>query len=394
MRYSRTNVLVNSADEFLRIHQAPITISYMWNFGVYSLVCLIIQIITGILLAGYYVPHPDFAFDSVEKIMRDVNYGWLLRYIHSNGASFFFIAVYIHMFRGLYYTSFIDAKKPVWLSGAAIFFLIIVTAFLGYVLPWGQMSYWGAMVITNFLSAVPKIGQSLVIWVWGGYSITAVTLIRFFSLHFTLPFIIALLVVIHLVYLHRAGHNNPNGHDLSKDGTAFFPYFITKDLLGLWGFVSVYLLFVFFFPNYLGHPDNYIKANPLVTPAHIVPEWYFLPFYAILRSVPDKLLGVIALLASIICIFALPFIFKTEVVAIANRPYSQVLFFWFLADSLLLGWIGNQPAQFPYTLVGAFSTLFYFIYFIALGPYFILTENREDPEIRSAIEFYNANKNS
>lgn len=378
MRYSKKNLIVNSADDFLRIHQAPVTISYMWNFGVYSLVCLIIQIITGILLSGYYIPHPDFAFDSVEKVMRDVSYGWLFRYMHSNGASFFFIAVYIHMFRGLYYTSFTDEKKPVWYSGAMIFFLMIITAFLGYVLPWGQISYWGAIVITNFLSAVPKIGPDLVVWVWGGYSISSVTLIRFYALHFTLPFTIAALVAIHLVYLHNAGHSNPQGQESEQDNTSFFPYFITKDLVGLWAFFSIYLIFVFFFPNYLGHPDNYIKANPLVTPSHIVPEWYFLPFYAILRSIPNKFFGVIFLLASIACIFLLPLLFKTELVSISVRKYSRYFFFWFLLNALLLGWIGNQPAEYPYTIIGMISTFFYFGYFLIFGPIAIYVENTED----------------
>ncbi len=376
MRYSRKNSLLAIADSFIRTHQAPATISYMWNFGVYSLVFLAVQIVTGLLLAIYYVPSPEQAFDSVESIMRDIKYGWLLRYMHSNGASFFFIAVYIHIFRGLYYTSFVDKKKTVWYIGSIILLLIILTAFLGYVLPWGQMSYWGAIVITNFLSAVPKIGQMLVEWVWGGYSINATTLTRFYGLHFTLPFIILLLSFVHLYYLHQTGHNNPMGHDSRLEPLSFFPYFISKDLVGLYIFFCIYLFFVFFYPNLLGHPDNYIKANPLVTPAHIVPEWYFLPFYAILRSIPSKLGGVLLLLFSIFSIFILPNLFKTNLTSLANRPLSRHLFFWFFVVCLLLGWIGNQPAQYPYTVIGAILTGLYFSYFYFFGPLAIYIENK------------------
>ncbi len=376
MRYSRKNSILFVADSFLRTHQAPATISYMWNFGVYSIFFLLIQIVTGLLLAMYYVPSPEQAFDSVETIMRDVKYGWLFRYMHANGASFFFIAVYIHIFRGLYYTSFIDRKKTVWYIGSAILLVIIITAFLGYVLPWGQISYWGAMVITNFLSAVPKIGQTLVQWVWGGYSLNANTLTRFYALHFLFPFVILLLSLIHVFYLHQGGHNNPMGQDSRVEPLSFFPYFISKDIVGLWVFVSIYLFFVFFYPNVLGHSDNYIKANPLITPTHIVPEWYFLPFYAILRSIPDKLGGVLLLLFSIISIFLLPVLFKTNLTSLANRPFSRYAFFVFLVTCLLLGWIGSQAAEYPFTYVGMAATFIYFAYFYIYGPACIYIENK------------------
>jgi quinol-cytochrome oxidoreductase complex cytochrome b subunit len=392
MRYSRKNSVLSLGDSFLRTHHAPSTISYMWNFGVYSLVFLFVQIITGLLLAMYYVPSPEQAFDSVENIMRDIKYGWLLRYMHSNGASFFFIAVYIHIFRGLYYTSFIDKKRTVWYIGAIILLLIILTAFLGYVLPWGQISYWGAIVITNFLSAVPVVGQSLVEWVWGGYSLNATTLTRFYGLHFLMPFIILLLSLVHLYYLHQAGHNNPVGTDSRIEPLSFFPYFISKDILGLWIFFSFYLFFVFFYPNLLGHPDNYIKANPLVTPAHIVPEWYFLPLYAILRSIPNKLGGVLLLLFAIVSILLLPLLFKTNLTSLSNRPLSRHLFFFFLFTCFFLGWIGGQPAQYPYTLLGAVATSFYFSYFYLFGPIFIYIENNFSKPDNDLFDFYKFKK--
>jgi ubiquinol-cytochrome c reductase cytochrome b/c1 subunit len=296
-------------------YKAPGNLSSLWNFGVYSLICLLIQILTGITLAMHYVPHIDFAFASVEHIMRDVNYGWLIRYIHSNGASMFFIVVYLHTFRGIFYSSYAKPRQLLWHVGVTILFLMIATAFMGYVLPWGQMSFWGATVITNLFSAIPIVGQEIVIWLWGGYAIANATLTRFYALHFLFPIIIASLVGIHLYLLHLSGSSNPIGQTLLPSKIFFAPYYIIKDLYGIITFLMFFSFFVFFFPNMLGHSDNYIPANPLVTPAHIVPEWYLLPFYTILRSIPDKLLGVIALA---LCIAILYFIFFIIILPLLN----------------------------------------------------------------------------
>lgn len=349
-------------------YPTPLNLSYLWGFGSLSGLMLLVQIITGIFLAMHYSPHVDLAFLSVEHIMRDVNNGWLLRYLHANGASFFFIVVFIHIFRGLYYSSFAHPRELLWCSGVLLFVLIIATAFIGYVLPWGQMSFWGATVITNLISAIPGVGQPIVNWVWGGFSVDNPTLNRFFSLHYLLPFAIAALAVSHLVLLHKEGSSNPLGVVTKQNNLSFYPYFYVKDLFGFILLVVFFCFFVFFFPNILGHSDNYIIANPMVTPAHIVPEWYFLPFYAILRSVPHKLGGVLAMFGAILCLVFLPFTFTSEVRSPLFRPYFRVFFWLFFSNCLLLGWIGQNVVEYPFVEVGQACTFFYFFFLIFLVP--------------------------
>jgi ubiquinol-cytochrome c reductase cytochrome b subunit len=348
MRLLKNAPIISLVYEHGIAYPTPTNLSYFWNFGIYAMVCLAIQLLTGIFLAMHYTPEQSLAFSSVEHIMRDVNDGWLLRYIHANGASMFFIVVYMHTLRGLYYSSYVYPRQALWIVGVIIFFVMIITAFMGYVLPWGQMSFWGATVITNLVSAVPFVGNDIVIWLWGGYSVDNATLNRFFSLHYTFPFVIAALVAIHILLLHKDGSNNPLGLDFQIDATTFHPYYIVKDLYGVVLFIMFFSIFVFFFPNYMGHSDNYIEANPLVTPAHIVPEWYFLLFYAILRSIPDKLAGVLALLLSIITLIFLPFLLKPAVRSLAFRPFSRILFWLFVLDCIVLTWIGGCPAEYPY----------------------------------------------
>nr|YP_010199717.1 apocytochrome b [Gracilaria flabelliformis]UAD89675.1 apocytochrome b [Gracilaria flabelliformis] len=350
-------------------YPTPINIHYAWNFGFLASICLIIQIITGIFLAMHYTPHVELAFASVEHIMRDVNYGWLLRYVHSNGASMFFIVVYIHIFRGLYFSSYTKPRHWVWVIGVVIFLLMIITAFIGYVLPWGQMSLWGATVITNLVSAVPLIGDSIVTWLWGGFSVDNATLNRFFSLHYLLPFIIAAASLIHLAILHQDGSGNPLGIDSNVDKISMFPYFIYKDLLGLLVFILFFSLFIYFSPNILGHSDNYIEANPMVTPAHIVPEWYFLPFYAILRSIPHKLGGVVAMISAILVLALLPWIHSTEVRSSRFRPVYRFLYWTMLGCCLILGWIGGMPVEEPFVLIGQIASVYYFVYFLCILPF-------------------------
>lgn len=308
------------------------------------------------------------AFSSVEHIMRDVNGGWLLRYIHANGASAFFIVLYIHIGRGLYYGSYLYPRQLLWCSGVIIFLLTIITAFLGYVLPWGQMSFWGATVITNLASAIPIIGDSIVYWLWGGFSVDNATLNRFFSIHYLLPFIIVALSLIHLYLLHISGSGNPLGINSKLDSISFYPYAYIKDVFGYILFFLIFGAVVFFIPNVLGHSDNYIEANPMVTPTHIVPEWYFLPFYAILRSIPDKLLGVVAMLGSIFIWLVLPFYTKSSIRSGFFRPYYKVLFWLLTGDFFLLGWIGAKPVEYPYIIIGQFSTFLYFFIFLVLIP--------------------------
>jgi len=368
MRFIKRPV-VSVVNNHLIDYPTPINIHYAWNFGFLSAMCLIIQILTGIFLAMHYTPHIDLAFASVEHIMRDVNYGWLLRYIHANGASMFFIVVYIHIFRGLYFGSYIRPRHWVWVIGVIIFLLMIITAFIGYVLPWGQMSLWGATVITNLVSAVPLIGNSIVTWLWGGFSVDNATLNRFFSLHYLLPFLIAAISLIHLAVLHQDGAGNPLGIDSNVDKISMFPYFIIKDFFGLTIFIIFFSLFVFFTPNVLGHPDNYIEANPMVTPAHIVPEWYFLPFYAILRSIPHKLGGVIAMISSIIILALLPWLHSTEIRSSRFRPVYKILYWIILSCCLLLGWIGGMPVEEPYVLIGQIASIYYFLHFLLLLPF-------------------------
>lgn len=368
--------LLSFIDSHLIDYPSPVNLSYMWSFGSAAGFCLVIQIITGIFLAMHYTPHVDLAFNSVEHIMRDVNSGWLMRYIHANGASMFFIVVYCHIFRGLYYGSYMYPRQQLWSSGVVIFLLMMATAFMGYVLPWGQMSFWGATVITNLFSAIPFIGPSIVEWLWGGFSVDNATLNRFFSLHYLLPFLIVGLVIIHLALLHKDGSGNPIGVNTATDNISFYPYFYVKDLLGFFVLLLLFSFFVFFYPNVLGHPDNYIPANPLVTPAHIVPEWYFLPFYAILRSIPDKLGGVLAMGGAIAILLALPLLNTSEIRSTEFRPIFGFFYWLLVADFILLGWLGQKPVEDPYILLGALATIFYFFFFLFLVPTIGIIEKR------------------
>ena len=369
MRLINENPVLKVIYQSLYNYPAPSNLTYFWNFGVYSIVCLVIQILTGLGLAMHYVPDVELAFFSVEHIMRDVNYGWLLRYTHANGASMFFIVVYIHMLRGLYYGSYIRPRQLLWGIGVIIFLLMIIIAFMGYVLPWGQMSFWAATVITNLFSAVPLIGQDIVIWLWGGYSVGNPTLTRFFALHFFLPFVLVGLVIVHLIYLHKDGSNNPLGINFIEfDGIAFYPYYIIKDIFGLILFFFFFSFFIFFYPNVLGHPDNYIPANPLVTPTHIVPEWYFLLFYAILRSIPDKFLGVLAMAGAILVLLFIPVLFHSEVRSYMFKPMSQFFFWLFFVMCMLLGWVGSLPVKYPFVFLGKIFTILYFFYFLFINP--------------------------
>ena len=351
-------------------YQAPKNLNYLWNLGSIALIALVIQIITGIVLAMHYTPHTAHAFDSVENIMRNVNYGWLIRYMHSVGASMFFVAVYLHMFRGIYYGSYKAPRELLWIIGLIIFLTMMATAFMGYVLPWGQMSYWGATVITNLFSAIPFVGESIVTWLWGGFSVDNPTLNRFFALHYLLPFIIVGLVLLHIVALHQHGSNNPKGIDVKspKDTIPFHPYYTAKDFFGFGIYFLIFAFFIFYEPNYLGHPDNYIPANPLVTPAHIVPEWYFLPFYAILRAVPSKLGGVVLMFSAIGVLFALPWLDRSPVRSSDYRPWNRIAFFVFLADCIVLGYLGGQPAQEPYITMSRLAASYYFFHFFVLVP--------------------------
>jgi quinol-cytochrome oxidoreductase complex cytochrome b subunit len=355
-------------DSHIINYPTPINLNYMWSFGSAAGICLVIQIVTGIFLAMHYTPHVDYAFNSVEHIMRDVNNGWLIRYLHANGASMFFIVVYSHIFRGLYYGSYMYPRGTLWASGVVIFLLMMATAFMGYVLPWGQMSFWGATVITNLFSAIPVVGPSIVEWLWGGFSVDNATLNRFFSLHYLMPFLIAGVTLVHLSLLHKEGSNNPLGINTNLETVPFYPYFYVKDLLFFFIFLSVFSFFLFFYPNTLGHPDNYIPANPLVTPPHIVPEWYFLPFYAILRSIPDKLGGVAAMGGAIVILLALPIINTSKIRSSKFRPIFRFLYWFWVADFLILGWIGQKPVESPYVEVGVCATIFYFVFLLIIIP--------------------------
>jgi len=357
-------------------YPTPRNLNYWWTFGGILTFMLSVQIITGIILVMHFTPHVDFAFDSVEHIMRDVNYGWLLRYLHSNGAAMFFLAAYIHMFRGMYYGSYKEPREVLWILGVIILILMIATGFMGYVLPWGQMSYWAATVITSLFSAIPVVGDPIVTWLWGGYTVGNPTLQRFFSLHYLLPFVIVGVVVLHVWALHVSGQNNPAGVEpqSDKDTVPFTPYATIKDGFFMAVFCIVYAWFVFYIPNYLGHPDNYIPANPGVTPEHIVPEWYYLPFYAILRSIPNKLLGVIALFGSILILAFLPWLDTSKVKSATYRPLYKLFFWVFVAVCILLGWLGSKPAEGGYVIASRILTALYFIHFIVVLPLLGLIE--------------------
>ena len=362
--------IVATLENTLKKHPYPKNLSYWWNFGSIAGICLVIQILSGLFLAMHYVPNTKFAFDSVEHIMRDVNYGWLIRYIHAVGASMFFVALYAHMIRSLYYGSYKPPREILWWVGIIIFLLTMATAFMGYVLPWGQMSFWGATVITNLFSAIPLVGESIVQWLWGGFSVDNPTLNRFFVLHFLMPFLIVGIVLLHLVALSTTGSNNPTGVPMKskKDSISFHPYFTIKDMVGFVIFFIIFGYFLFFYPNSLGHPDNYIPANPLVTPAHIVPEWYFLPFYAILRAVPDKLGGVLMMFGAIILLFFLPYLDKSKVRSGAYRPAFKKFFYVFVINFVFLGWLGKAPADGWYVWASRLSTMYYYAYFLLILP--------------------------
>lgn len=349
-------------------YPTPKNLNYWWNFGSLAGICLVLQIVTGILLAMHYKPDAKLAFDSVHHIMRDVHWGWLVRYMHMVGAHFFFIVVYIHIFRGMYYGSYKAPREVLWWMGVTILFLMMATAFLGYVLPWGQMSYWGATVITNLMSVIPVIGDEFVIWLWGGYSVGDPTLNRFFALHYLLPFVICGVVFLHLWALHTSHSNNPKGIDLKKktDWIPFHPYYTIKDTFGLGVFFFLFFAMVFFAPNMLGHTDNYIPADPLVTPAHIVPEWYFLPFYAILRAIPSKELGVVAMVVSIAILYILPWLDTSKVRAATFRPIYKQMFWIFFLNIFILGWVGAMPPEGIYVLIGRVATGIYFGFFLLL----------------------------
>jgi len=355
----------------------PKNLNYFWNFGALASIVLVVMVVTGIMLAMQYTPHVDYAFDSVERIMRDVNYGWLLRYIHMNGGSMFFIVVYIHIFRGLYYGSYKAPRELLWMLGVAILLLMMATAFLGYVLPWGQMSYWGATVITKMFSAIPFIGDWIVTLLWGGFSVDNATLNRFFSLHYLMPFVLFGLVGMHVVALHVTKSNNPDGVEMNgpQDSVPFHPYFTAKDAVGTGFFLIFFAYFVFFAPNFFGEADNYIEANPLQTPPHIVPEWYFLPFYAILRSVTidfwfisAKLMGVILMFGATMILFVLPWLDTSKVRSARYRPIYKFVFWIFLADCVMLGWVGGQLPEGIPLIMGQVGTVYYFAHFVIVLP--------------------------
>ncbi len=348
----------------------PRNFNYFWNFGAIATVMLVLMIATGVVLATNYTPHVTMAFDSVERIMRDVPQGWLIRYLHMNGASFFFIAVYIHIFRGMYYGSYKSPRELLWILGVIILLLMMATAFMGYVLPWGQMSFWGATVITNLFSAIPVVGDSIVTWLWGGFAVENPTLNRFYALHYLLPFVIVGVVALHVVALHIHGSNNPLGIDPKgpQDTVPFHPYYTMKDGFGVTVFLIVYAGFVFFQPNALGDAANYIEANPLVTPTHIVPEWYFLPFYAILRAIPDKLGGVIAMFGSIAVLFVLPWLDTSRVRSCTFRPIYKWFMFVLVIDVVVLGFCGAHPPEGFWVPLAQLATVYYFFHFLILLP--------------------------
>nr|BAI63468.1 cytochrome b [Cynops cyanurus]BAN05069.1 cytochrome b [Cynops cyanurus] len=352
----------------------PSNISYWWNFGSLLGVCLVTQIITGLFLAMHYTADTQSAFSSVAHICRDVNHGWLMRNIHANGASFFFICIYLHIGRGLYYGSYMF--KETWNIGVILLLLVMATAFVGYVLPWGQMSFWGASVITNLLSAIPYVGSSLVEWVWGGFSVDKATLTRFFAFHFLLPFLIAGMSIIHLLFLHETGSNNPTGIPSNQDKISFHPYFSYKDLLGFLLALLILVLISLIAPNLLVDPENFIPANPLMAPPHIKPEWYFLFAYAILRSIPNKLGGVVALLMSILILMFIPMLHTAKQRSLMFRFTSQVLFWFLVANTLILTWIGGMPVESPFTEIGQVASIIYFLLFIIVAPLMGLWENK------------------
>lgn len=375
MRKIKSNKLLKSINDLMIDLPTPANISYLWNFGSLLAVVLGSQIITGVILAMHYVANINLAFESVEHIMRDIRYGWLVRYIHSNGASIFFILVYLHIGRGIYYGSYRRPRILLWITGTIIILTMILTAFIGYVLPWGQMSYWAATVITNMISAIPYIGDEIVKWVWGGFSVNNATLNRFYSIHYLLPFIISGLAIIHVITLHEEGSNNPLGINSNIDKIPFHPYYTSKDGLGILILILGLIGVISYYPNVMGHSDNYIEANSLVTPEHIVPEFYFLFAYGILRSIPNKEIGVIGLMSSIIILAGLPWLDRSIIRSNTHKPLMRWSFWLFIGTFLILSWIGGKPVESPYDEIGKVFTIIYFMYFLVIVPICSTIEN-------------------
>nr|YP_008593716.1 cytochrome b [Benthodesmus tenuis]BAN83736.1 cytochrome b [Benthodesmus tenuis] len=370
----KTHPLLKIVNDALVDLPTPTNISAWWNFGSLLGLCLIAQVLTGLFLAMHYTPDVESAFNSVAHICRDVNFGWLIRNVHANSASFFFFCIYFHIGRGLYYGSYL--YKETWNIGVILLLLVMMTAFVGYVLPWGQMSFWGATVITNLLSAVPYVGTTLVEWIWGGFSVDNATLTRFFTFHFLFPFVVVAVTVLHLLFLHETGSNNPLGVNSNLDKVSFHPYFSYKDLLGFAIMLILLTTLALFAPNFLGDPDNFTPANPMVTPPHIKPEWYFLFAYAILRSIPNKLGGVIALLASILILMTVPILHFSKQRGLAHRPFSQLFFWTLIANVMILTWIGGMPAEQPFVVIGQMASLLYFSLFLMVPPLLSWAENK------------------
>ena len=376
--------------EHLGVYKTPKNLNYMWSFGSLAGIALMIMIGSGIFLAMHYQPNVDEAFNSIERIMRDVNYGWFIRYLHMNGASMFFLVAYIHTLRGLYFGSYKAPREILWMLGVLILFLMIPTAFMGYVLVWGQQSFWAATVITSMTTAVPIVGESMVEWLWGGFAVDNPTLNRFFALHYLMPMIIVGLVFVHLWALHVHKSNNPLGieiTDMEKDTIPFHPYFTAKDALGLAGFALLFATFLFFAPNFFTEPDNYIPANPMVTPPQIVPEWYLLPFYTVLRAIPHKLLGVLGMTFAIAVLFLMPWLDRSKVRSARYRPVFRMFFWIFIADCFVLGYLGAQAAEEPYTTAGRIGTFYYFAYFLIIIPVVSIFEQPKPLPTSIAEEF-------